>query len=186
MTPLNWFDIVIIAILVSSALSGLRSGLARVVVGLIATIVGFLAGFWSYGLVGFKLAPYVHSTGAANFLGFLAVFCGTLLIGALVGAILSRLLRWVGLSWLNHAMGGLAGIVRGVLLIAIMVSALVAFTPSPPPDFLNNSRLLPYASQISTWLADAAPKDLKDAFDAQMKSIRRLWTSEQLKRSEEI
>jgi membrane protein required for colicin V production len=186
MPPFNWFDAVIVIILLSSVFAGLRAGLARVVVGLVATVVGFLAAFWCYRIVAAKLADYVPSPAVANILGFLAILLGTLILGALVGALLSYLLKWIGLSWLNHAMGGVAGAIRGILLVAVIADALIAFSPSPPPQFLNNSRLLPYATQLGTWLADAAPRDLKDAFDAQRRSLQRLWNSEQFKRSQEI
>jgi uncharacterized membrane protein required for colicin V production len=41
----NWFDVVLVLVLLWSALTGLRAGLARVVIGLLATIAGFIVGF---------------------------------------------------------------------------------------------------------------------------------------------
>jgi membrane protein required for colicin V production len=175
MTPFNWFDILLAIILLSSAFAGLRSGLARVVVGLLATLVGFLSAFWFYRMVAAYLLPFVHSETVANVLGFFVIFFGVLLLGSAIAALLSYLLKWVGLSWFNHLLGGLAGLVRGVLLIAIVADALIAFAPSPAPDFLNHSRLLPYASPLAGWLAGVAPREVKDAFDAQMESIHRMW-----------
>jgi|SRR5450755_1715217 membrane protein required for colicin V production len=174
----NWFDFVLLIILLSSVFAGLRNGFARVVVGLAATVIGFLTAFWCYGIVAAQILPYIHNPGLANILGFLAILFGILLLGSIIAAIASRLLKDVGLSWLNHLMGAVAGVVRGVLVIAVLLDALVAFAPSPPPDFLNNSKILPYASPISGALAIAAPRELKDAFDAQMHALRELWTPE--------
>jgi membrane protein required for colicin V production len=175
MIPFNWFDVLLAIILLSSAFAGLRSGLARVVVGLLATLVGFLAGFWFYRMIAVKLLPYVHSPTIADTLGFFTILFGVLLLGSLIAALLSRLLQWVGLSWFNHAMGGLAGLARGVLLMAMIADAMIAFAPSPAPDFLNQSRLLPYASPLAGWLAAVTPREVKDAFDAQMQGIERMW-----------
>ena len=49
---MNWFDLVLVVIIAASALAGLRTGFARVVLGLAATVVGLLAGFWCYRIVG--------------------------------------------------------------------------------------------------------------------------------------
>ena len=111
----------------------------------------------------------------ADVLGFLIIFLGIVLLGALIGALLSRLFRWIGLSWFNHLLGGIAGFLRGALIIAALVDILVAYSPSPTPEFLENSRILPYASEVSWWLADLAPRELKDAFTEQMDNLKQLW-----------
>src|SRR5947209_5634078 len=113
---LNWFDIALALIIVVSAVSGLRTGLARVIVGLIATIAGFMLGFWCYRLVAAKLLPIVHNAGLANILGFLSIFFMVALAGTLVAALLSSIFKWVGLSWFNYLLGGAAGVVRGALV----------------------------------------------------------------------
>lgn len=170
--PFTWFDVLLALILLWSAVSGLRAGLARVVVGVIATIVGFLAGFWCYGIVAAKLMPWVKTPALADILGFLAIFIGVLIVGALLSALLSRLFKWIGLSWFNHFLGGVAGFIRGALVIAVLVDITVAFSPSPTPSFLEQSRVLPYASEISGWIADLAPRALRDAFTEQMRNLK--------------
>jgi membrane protein required for colicin V production len=179
MIPFNWFDVLLCLILLASAAAGLRSGLARVVVGLIAVCVGFLAAFWCYRLVAIKLSPWIQTPALAQILGFLLVFIAVLLCGSIVAAILSRVLSWIGLSWFNHFLGGAVGLLRGALIAAVLVNATVAFSPSPPPAFLSDSRLLPYTTTLSAWLVNMAPHDLKDAFDAQLQTLREFWTSHQ-------
>jgi membrane protein required for colicin V production len=170
---LNWFDVVLLLILLASALSGLRSGLARVIIGLVSTIVGVIAGFWCYRIVAAQLMPVVRTEVAANILGFCVIFCGVLIVGAIIGALLSRLFRWIGLSWFNHLLGGVAGAIRGALVIAVLVDILVAFSPSPTPQFISNSYLLPYTIQVSGWLVELAPRELRDTFIQQMENLRR-------------
>ncbi len=186
MNGFNWFDVLLMLILAASVFSGLRAGFARVVVGLIATVVGFVAGFWCYRMVANALMPYIRTPAVANILGFLLIFVGVMLVGSLIAAVLSRLFKWIGLSWFNHLLGGVAGGVRGVITIAVMIAVMVAFTPSPPPHFLDDSRLLPYATQISVWLASVAPRELKDAFDQQLENIKRFWGSPDKRHAEEV
>lgn len=176
MGKLNWFDIVLLVIFIASVIGGLRAGLARVIVGIVATIAGFLVGFWCYRLLAAKLMPWLQSETIANILGFLIIFIGVLILGSLISALLARLFRWMGLSWLNHLLGGLAGALRGALIVAALVDIVVAYSPSPTPAFLNESRVLPYAFQISALLAELAPRELKDMFTEEMQNLKQLST----------
>jgi len=173
---INWFDIFLTLVIIASVVSGLRSGLARVVVGIISTFVGLLAGFWFYGMLAPQLLPYLKSATAAKMLAFLLIFIGVLLLGSLIAAILSRIFSWIGLSWFNHLMGGAVGALRGALTAAALVAVVIAFSPTPPPSFLNDSRVAPYATEVASWLADLAPRELKDAFAQQIESLKQMWT----------
>lgn len=184
--PFNWFDIVLVVIILWSAMTGLRAGLARVVVGLAATIVGFIAGFWFYRIPAATLLAWVKTPFIADVFGFLIIFLGVVLVGALIAALLSRLFRWIGLSWFNHLLGGVAGFLRGALIVAALVDVLVAYSPSPTPQYLENSRLMPYAGEVSSWLATLAPRELKDAFTEQMENLKQLWRHTQPRRAQEV
>ncbi|MGC2659030.1 MAG: CvpA family protein [Bryobacteraceae bacterium] len=172
---INWFDIFLMLVIFVSFVSGLRSGFARVVVGLIATFFGLLAGFWFYRMLAPKLLPYLKTETAANMLSFLLIFIGVLLLGSLIAAILSKLFSWIGLSWFNHLMGGAVGVLRGALMAAALVAVVIAFSPKPPPSFLNDSQVAPRAKQVASWLADLAPRELKDAFNQQMEDLKQFW-----------
>ncbi len=133
-----------------------------------------------------KLMPWVKTVTAAEILGFLIIFAGVLLLGSLISALLSRFFNWVGLSWFNHFLGAVAGVARGALVIAALVDVLVAFSPSPIPSFLDNSKVLPYTLQISSWLAGLAPRELRDAFTEQMENLKQLWAPPKDHHSQEI
>jgi membrane protein required for colicin V production len=175
MLVLNWLDIALVLVILWSALSGVRAGLARVVVGLVATLAGLMAGFWGYRLVAAKLLPWVKTETLANILGFLLILSGALLLGALIASLLSRVFKWIGLSWFNHLLGGVAGLLRGALIISALLDVFVAFSPSPTPAVLERSQVLPYVSQLSGWLVDLAPRELKDAFTQQLQNLRQIW-----------
>src|SRR5436305_4808493 len=142
MLVLNWLDISLLLIIVWSAFSGLRAGLARVVVGLAATVLGLVAGFWCYRLIAAKILPWVKTVTIANVLGFLLILASALVLGALIGSLLSRLFRWIGLSWFNHLLGGLAGVLRGALIISALLDFFVAFSPSPSPAVLATTQVV--------------------------------------------
>jgi membrane protein required for colicin V production len=160
--------------------------LARVVVGLIAAFAGLLAGFWCYRLVAAKLLPWVKTEMIANVAGFLLIFLGALMVGALIGSLLSRLFKWIGLSWFNHLLGGVAGMLRGALVISALLGFFVAFSPSPTPAVLERSQVVPYVSRLSGWLVDLAPRELKDAFAQQIQNLRQIWSKPQTRKETEV
>jgi membrane protein required for colicin V production len=186
MLVLNWLDISLVVVILWSALSGLRAGLARVVIGLVATLLGLVAGFWCYRLLAAKLLPWVKTETVANILGFVLILSGTLILGSLIASLLSRLFKWIGLSWFNHLLGGVAGILRGALIISALLDFFVAFSPSPTPAVLERSQVLPYVSRLSGWLVDLAPRELKDAFTQQIQNLREIWSKPPEKNKAEV
>jgi membrane protein required for colicin V production len=177
MVTITWIDVVLVLIILWSVAAGLRAGLARVVVGFVAAIAAFLTGFWCYRLVAQKLAPWIPEAGLANFAGFIIVFVGILLLGSIFATILSKVFEWVGLSWINRLLGGAAGFIRGILLIAALADVLIAFAPSPTPEMLQHSLVVPYITNVAGWLVDLAPRALKDAFDQQLENLRQYWAN---------
>lgn len=172
---LNWFDILMLVLVFVSAASGLKAGFARVTVGLISAVVGFLFAFWFYKIPAGAIRPYLSSDTLANLLGFVIVFGAIAAAGALAAMVLAGIFKWIGLSWMDHLLGGVVGLLRGALVVAALVTAAVAFAPSPTPAFLNESRMLPYAESVASFIADMAPKDLKDAFEQQLDNIKQFW-----------
>jgi membrane protein required for colicin V production len=173
---MNLFDIALLAIVVLSCLSGLRTGLTRVVVHLAAMVVALLAAFWCYGLVAAKLEPWITQPLIAQIAGFCIIFFGITVLGSIVGAILAKLFEGIGLGWLDHLLGGAAGVLRGAVFAAVTVAVVMAFTPLPAPAFLADSKVVPYATGISGAITEFAPKQLRDGFVQQMEKLKQLWT----------
>ena len=71
----------------------------------------------------------MSSRSTANFCGFVVVFVGVMLLGSLIGFTLSKMLRVTGLSFFDRLLGAVFGILRGVLMAAALVMALLAFAP---------------------------------------------------------
>jgi membrane protein required for colicin V production len=173
---LNWLDFVLILILGISAVCGLAKGFARLVIGLLATVAGFLCGLWFYGSAAGFLLPYVSHKGIANFIGFFLIFLGVVLLGTLAGQLLGLLLKWVGLSWLNRLMGGVFGLLRGLVFAIALVLALLAFSPNPPPRSVVQSRIAPYLIDAAHICANLAPREVRDRAAQSYEEVKEAWT----------
>lgn len=173
---MSWIDILLVVVIGFSILSGFSAGFARVGVGFIATILGIFLGFWCYGIAGAYVLDYVSSRAVANLIGFFAIFIGICLIGAIVGQLLARLFKWIGLSWLDRLLGAGFGFIRGVVIAVAMITVLLAFAPSPPPRSVVDSRLMPYMLGASDILATLTPRELKDAFRDTKDKVKKTWS----------
>lgn len=179
---MNLLDILLVIIVGASVVTGFIAGFARVGVGFIATLTGLIFGFWFYGIPAAWFHQHVSSLAASNLLGFFVVFLAFVFAGALVGKLLSKLFKWTGLSWLDRLMGGAFGLVRGSLVAVAFIAVLMAFTPSPPPHWMVDSQVLPYAIDASHMCAELAPSSIKEAFRQSMRDIRKVWDEQMKKR----
>jgi membrane protein required for colicin V production len=171
----SFLDLVLIAIVGGSVVSGFLAGFARAGVGFLAAITGVLFGFWFYGIPAAWVHKFVNSVAASNVVGFLMVFVACVALGGLIGKLLSKLFKWTGLSWLDRLMGAGFGFIRGGLAAVAFVSVLLAFTPRPVPGWMTGSFLLPYAIDTSNVLASLAPRALKDPVRDTVREIRQAW-----------
>jgi membrane protein required for colicin V production len=171
-------DLLLVAILGWSIVSGFLAGFARAGVGFFASIAGILFGFWFYGIPAGIYATWIDSPNTVNLLGFCTVFFATIAAGAALGKLLSKLFKWTGLSWLDRLLGAGFGLVRGALVAAAFVAVLMAFTPRPTPNWMVGSQLLPYALEASNMAAALAPRALKDAFVEGLTEARDAWADQ--------
>lgn len=172
---MNSLDIVLLIIVGASVVTGFMAGFAKVGVGFAATIIGLLCGFWFYGIPASWLQDYLRSPAASNILGFFIIFVAIVIAGGIVGAILAKMFKWVGLSWLDRLLGSGFGFIRGMVLVVGIVTVITAFSPNPPPRVIVESKLMPYASTAGTVFAAIAPHDLKSSFRDSLDQLRQIW-----------
>ncbi len=173
---MNWLDIVIAIVLVLSLFTAFRNGLSREVVRLLALVVGVVAGMWWYGRLAVYYEPYIPSRQLAEFAAFMTFLVASLIAGGVVGWGLGKLLGWTGLRWFDRLLGGAFGAVRGLLISAIVVMAVVAFEPvSRSDETVAASRLAPWVLYGAQAAAGLAPENLRDEFSAGFERVRSAW-----------
>ncbi len=188
---MNWLDYVLLAIVLGSVFMSVRKGFSREVIGLAAALAALVLGMWFYGLAGSFLIPYVSSLRVANLIGFLLVVFAVLICGGLLGWIVSRFLRTIGLSFFDRLLGAAFGFARGVLIAIALLTAFMAFGPtvesksadSKATDAMTasssvvnasvvNSRFAPYVLDASHTFVAIAPMELKSSFRRQYEQVK--------------
>lgn len=185
---MNWLDYLLIAILLFSALMSARKGFSREIIGLAAALVALVLGMWFYGLAGSFLLPYVSSARVANLIGFLLVVLAVLLCGGMLGWIVSRFLRTIGLSFFDRLLGAAFGLVRGLLIAIALLTAFLAFGPQVDSKTVSssvvNSRIAPWVLGASHAFVAIAPMELKSSFRRQYAQVKSAWESNAPARNE--
>jgi membrane protein required for colicin V production len=159
MTPADWM---ICALLLISVIAAAVQGFFAEVLTLAGLVVGYIVAAWQYRTVARWLETFLKNTWLAEILGFLIIFIAV----GLVFGIAARIVRWVmkhsGLSGFDRFLGGVLGLVKGGLMVAVILMGMTAFTPTS--NLLANSQLAPYFlvfGRAAIWLA---PSELRVRF----------------------
>jgi membrane protein required for colicin V production len=179
----NWVDWLLIGFLLISIISGFAEGFIRIAIGFGAMVLGFLFASWFHGLAGGWIEPYVGSKAAASFVGFVLIFLGMIMLGALIAWVVQRVFKVVGLTWLDRLVGGVFGVVRGVLVLAIAALLVSAFFPKRMPLAVSQSRFAPYVFGTSKVLSEITPYEIKNSFEQSYQDFTILFEGIRKKRS---
>jgi len=171
----NWLDLVLLILISFSVWRSFSKGLTREVIGLVSVVAGIFLAAWFYSTAAAIVAPHVSSPTAANFCGFLVVFVAVMLLGSMVGFLLSKLLRVTGLSLFDRLLGAVFGLIRGLLIAAGLVMAMLAFAPEAKAEAVADSRLAPYVIGAARLFVAAAPREMKDGFRKSYEQVRKQW-----------
>ncbi len=173
---MNWLDIVLVVVLAFSTLRSFRKGFSREIVGLVAALLALVLAMWFYGQAGAFVAPYLGSAVLANLAGFLLVVVGVIAAGSLLGWIVSRFLRTVGLSFFDRLLGAAFGLIRGFLIAVALLTAYIAFAPhgekDSAPSAVVHSQIAPWVLEASHVFVAIAPMELKQGFSKGYADIR--------------
>ena len=171
---MNFFDIFVIIVVAYGLIRGIFRGLIKEV----AAIVGVLAGFWAaysyYPLMGRLLAGWVSSSAYRDMISFLVIFALVLTGISVVGVVIKYLLRVAFLGGVDRFCGALFGLLKGVLISAVVLMTLTAFLPKGAP-LVRDSVLAPYVHALSETMARVTHKELKAQFDSKASELRKLW-----------
>lgn len=152
-----------IAILVVIGLSMLF-GLVRGFVGELLSLICWVAAFWVAWAFGANVAAFygnwLHEPAARIVAGYVTCFLGVVIVGALIGTGVRRLLNRGGLRGEDRMLGMAFGLARGLLLVTFAV-LMLGFTAAPRETrWWHTSMLLPPFENGAAWVAQKLPPDV--------------------------
>ena len=161
--------VILLASVAGAALNGLTKELLRIA----SLVVGLLVAMWGYGVLAGYLTQWIPNAKIASAAAFALLFTGCLIAGALLARLLSGIWSVAGLGLLDRLLGAAFGALRGLLLAAALLLALVAFQPiADTADLVAGSRIAPVVLNLARTAAAVAPGALRDAFQDGLGRIR--------------
>lgn len=121
-------DIIIVILLVIGFIGGLKEGVVNQVAGLVGLIVGLLLSKKFYLSVADTLTPLLGmSERTTQILAFVLILIVVPLLFSLVAWLISKLIKKVGLGWINRLLGSAAGILQSALFAGLIITAIESF-----------------------------------------------------------
>ena len=152
-----WADWFVLAALVISIVIGILRGFTREVLGLVSWIVAIVAALLlAPSAVGW-LESWVSTPSLRIAASYALVFFVVLVLGAIVTAVVSMLVRKSALSSFDRMVGGGFGLIRGVL-ITVVVVWLVGLTPARQDLWWKESVLIPRLEVLASGFLSVLPE----------------------------
>jgi len=155
MAALDW---ILLAILTVSMLLGVWRGLVREVLSLAGWIAGFLLAQMLAPEVGQRLPMEGASEGLRYLVGFVVVFIAVLVLTAVSGWVLQKLVAAVGLGILDRLLGAIFGSLRGVIFL-LVITVIAGMTPVQDTATWRQSEGARALTQLLHFLKPVLPAD---------------------------
>ena len=161
-----WVDYAIIGIIVLSAIIGLSRGLIREVLSLTIWVVAVFAAWTFHRPLAEQLTPWLSTPSVRIGVAFIILVLVVLILGAIVGQILTTLIEKTGLTGTDRLLGVVFGAARGALLVAVLVY-LAALTPMPDDPWWKESQLIGHFQTLADRMLALIPPEV----EAKLKSL---------------
>ena len=154
---MTWLDYAVMGVFAASLVIGAWRGLVREVLSILGWVIAFLAANLFAGPLGPEMPQAIPSPELRVAAAYVAVFAGSLMVTALVGLLLSKIVKAAGLGGADRALGALFGAARG-LLIVLAAALLSGLTGAPRQPFWRDSASGPFLVQAATALKPLLPQ----------------------------
>ncbi|KTD09516.1 CvpA family protein [Legionella jamestowniensis] len=157
---MQWVDLLIIAVIGLSVLTGLIRGFIKELIALAVWVLAIWLAFSYSQSLDPWLQKYIQDKTARTATAFIVILIATLIAGGIINAFLSFILKRSGLSGTDRMLGMGFGFVRGVFIVALIM-LVVRMTSLPYQEYASHSTLYAKFEPVVTWLYDLMPEFVK-------------------------
>lgn len=160
---LSILDFIILGVVAFSGIVSIFRGFIREVLSIITWGVAFWVAWRFSQPLSLLLAPYLQNPLLRYPAAFIGLFVVTMILGGLLNYLFGQLVDKTGLTGTDRTLGLLFGLLRGVLIVAVML-LVMRLTPAPKEPWWTGSYLVPMFSPLENWLQGFLPKDQQSNF----------------------
>jgi membrane protein required for colicin V production len=159
LNPLNPLDWLLVALLLYSAIRAAINGFFREAFTLAGLVLGFPLACWYYQPLSLQIRYLITTPAFAQVVAFALILTAVTLSASILGRILRRGARTVGLGFADRLGGALFGLLRGAGIATAILLAITAFLPTAP--WVQNSAIAPYLLHAAHAVSFTMPPDLR-------------------------
>jgi membrane protein required for colicin V production len=155
MLEINLLDIVVTVILLAFLACGLLRGLTREVTGLVGVVGGFALAHTFQHKVQPSLEPLFDDPNIAAIMAFALILVCAMLLAALLGAALRKFMSITLTSWIDHLLGAMAGLAKGLLIMSLIFFLIHGFFPNL--EIVKTAQATPLFNSLIDYLRGFLP-----------------------------
>tara|TARA_B100000686_G_scaffold212756_1_gene219683 strand:- start:7567 stop:8202 length:636 start_codon:yes stop_codon:yes gene_type:complete len=146
---MNWLDIIILIVLISSAVFGMRTGIITALIMTIGGFVGWLIAGQLADDLGSTFSDSVSSDTLVTVVSYIIIISAGLMVGSWIAKIVRPILSVATLG-ISSLIDSLGGITLGLLIGIVISSSIIIFSARFAYDFENidNDTVTSIADQI--------------------------------------
>ncbi len=123
---LNWFDLIILILLLIAFINGYRKGLVMMLAGLVTVILAAIFG----GKLAVRILPELQklfdmSPQLANVLSYVAAFLAIAVVLGLVAALVQKIFETVNLNFVNRLLGSVVSVATTTIVLSILLNLVL-------------------------------------------------------------
>ena len=143
---MNWIDASILIVTGLSFIFGIWRGLVKEVLSLVTWVAALLVARNSSEVVAELLFNSFDNLTMRYITAFALIFIGVMMLGTFINFLMSKLLVFTGLRFVDRVLGGLFGIARGVLIVFVGLFFSSFFLSQA--EYWQTSKLIPYGQTM--------------------------------------
>lgn len=166
MTLVDW---AVVIIMVAAVVAGMAQGFFRSICSLGGLVLGLAIAAWNYGRLSALMLPVLRIPAVSNTIAFLLIALLIMAVCGLIGNMIAKTMKMIGLGWLDGIAGAVFGFIQGVVLVVVFLLVVVAFFPQQQWMAQSNlPRLFFGALHVSTHVT---PSELGDRVRSGLRAV---------------
>lgn len=155
------YDVIFFGIIIFSAILALIRGAVSEILSLSVWFIAF-AVMRHYGtFIDSKIPQSITSELLRGIIVFIAAFIVVAILIALVKKLCASIISKIGLGGLNYLLGAAFGVIRGILICAILIIVIEILKLDPSHSW-QHSRLSGVLTPVVDWITKSIPSQLQD------------------------
>ena len=168
---LNYFDMVVIGIMLLSCIFAFFRGFVKEILSLVAWVGAAVVTIYFFKPTAEILNPYFSKPIISVVCATIALYFGSLIVFAIINRFIIKILKSGSeIGWFDNILGLAFGALRGAFIISLGYFMLSFAVEGDRPQWLEKAKTRPYVEKGTLMLVNIAPKYLEDISVLQKKT----------------